>query len=1042
MPWISAESGSQNRYPWGGPGDEHVGDWGTRMIMPTAGAIIRVEAGIAGGNGPARVVFAIWDSNRNFLERSPEFTVAEGSLSIGGQYWYTMDLLNPVKLPAGATFYAGASRRSTDRLVWSGRGGYEGGNTYVALAGDSPFPTPATLSRPEYTIWGTGLRLHVDVFYIIAPRNPTSVSATRVSDSRIEISWDHSADSDRPLDYFEVQRQTNGGSWTALTTTTAKKAIHSTQAGNSYRYRVRAVNGAGESSWVYTSTVVTSPLPPTNASVSRISDTSHSITWTNDSNAGNTYKTVRVQRWDNVGGIWATVATLSGSSQSYTDTGTRSDREYQWRVRAENAAGSSDYAITNRIKTTPAAPSNANLTQEGEAMRITWQNNATTADRIRIEHSINGGDWVTIESSLDPSTNSYLHPVGAGNHTFRIRAEVTNPDLNSNYAITNEVRFTLEPEAPTNAQVSRESDNQQNIVWTNNDTEERPYDDIQIRRWDNITGSYYTIATISGSNSSYSDTTTQANRKYRYSIRAINTAGSSDYDYTDYINTTPAAPVEVVASRQGLDVSLSWSNPATNAERVRIERQTDGGSYTHVITLGGAATSYTDIEPGGGIHRYRVRTETDNPTLSSVWVESNEVLTLMQPNPPSGLSPHGIAFDANENREFTWQFNTVDGTSQTQYEIRYRETGGSWQYVGPITSIETRHNFPAGTFQNGKQYEWQVRAWGQHADASEYSSTATFFASSRPTVTVTYPTDDVAHPFPDLTVSWIYNDAEGDVQDRYRITLFSGEVQIYNVTQAGTATEHEIDQTLSDGETYTVRVEVRNDKGLWSSANEVTFTVEYEAPPVPELETTFNVETGAITLQIRNPDPVGPQPDTAYNRVYRQVNGEWELIARNIPKNGSFTDFVPKVGTCTRYYVEAISDLPSVNTSYVNETPTNAKGYFYLNSGSNWSDCIRLQYDPSITETFGRQTVIRRYHGRKYPVQYQGEALENSINFSVSVDISDIPQLRKVIEENYGPIYYRDYTGRRFKAAITRPRLSKVAPDLYQFSGTFERVEE
>lgn len=92
-----------------------------------------------------------------------------------------------------------------------------------------------------------------------APAAPSSLTATAVSASQINLAWtDNSSDETG----FEVERSANGSTgWTNITTTAANATSYSNtglSASTAYYYRVRAVNSYGNSSYTTTANDTTS----------------------------------------------------------------------------------------------------------------------------------------------------------------------------------------------------------------------------------------------------------------------------------------------------------------------------------------------------------------------------------------------------------------------------------------------------------------------------------------------------------------------------------------------------------------------------------------------------------------------------------------------------------------------------------------------------------------------------------------------------------------------------------------------------------------
>lgn len=247
------------------------------------------------------------------------------------------------------------------------------------------------------------------------------------------------------------------------------------------------------------------------------------------------------------------------------------------------------------------------------------------------------------------------------------------------------------PDAPTSAAVSRNSDTSQTITWTRNASSDKPVYTQYVERWDNVSNNWYvknTLTTDYTSNGSHSwtDTTTVANRQYRYRIRAYNYAGYSAYDYTNYIHTTPATPTNVDAVRIGSTVKITWDDNSYQEDLFRIQSResTDGGetwgSWGDVDTVGTGVEEYTDLSPYS-YGQYRVQAEEgtyQSPTLLSGYTESNEVQTVAVPDAPTGLDPDGEYFPAVEDKLFSWIHNPTDSTYQTKFSLRIKSGGGTY----------------------------------------------------------------------------------------------------------------------------------------------------------------------------------------------------------------------------------------------------------------------------------------------------------------------------------------------------------------------------
>lgn len=244
------------------------------------------------------------------------------------------------------------------------------------------------------------------------------------------------------------------------------------------------------------------------------------------------------------------------------------------------------------------------------------------------------------------------------------------------------------PNPPTSATVIRNSDTSHTINWTRPASDDRPVYTQYLQRWDNVSNNWYTIKTVttdytSNGTHSYTDNTTVANRQYRYRMRSYNSAGYSAYDYTNYIHTTPSKPTNVSAVRSGSNVKITWTDNSYQEDLFRIQRResTDGGdtwgSWSNLDTVGTGVTEYTDLSPYS-YGQYRVQAEegTYQSTLYSGYNESSDVVTLSQPDSPTGLSANiGIG---EEDKLFSWNHNPTDNTAQTKFSLRIKNFGGTY----------------------------------------------------------------------------------------------------------------------------------------------------------------------------------------------------------------------------------------------------------------------------------------------------------------------------------------------------------------------------
>lgn len=620
--------------------------------------------------------------------------------------------------------------------------------------------------------------------------------------------------------------------------------------------------------------------------------------------------------------------------------------------------------------------------------------------------------------------------------------------------------YITAPSAPTSLSVTRVSDTKQTITWTRNSSSDQPYDNQYLYRWDNVTNAYYLKATLSGSATSYSDTSTKFDRYYIYKIRAKNTAGYSSYSNTDDIKTTPGGAADVEAYRIGSNVEIYWNDESLNENYFTIQRKTstDGITWTSYSTLSSSiaanSESYTDTSPAN-YNQYQVRADITTPnTLHSEYTESNIVLVLRYPAPPTNVEPIDYeAIDIDGPIPITWTHNPVDNSGQTYFSIRFREEGGAWSlYVNKTARTDGYANISTASFSVGR-WEYEVRTWGaattggESSDGSGYYegsgyTLGSFTLSTPPEGTITTPNgiDDYAYSI--LTVEWSYSQAESNTQVKYVAKLYDDDDVLLETVSASNDDETATFATrLSDATTYTVTLDVQESTGLWSDQDSVEFTTDFFVPPTPTIEVEEGQE-GTAVITITNPSPSGSEIATDYNTLYRSVDGgtTWVIAQDEIDTNTSVTDYIPLTNGTTYYYVEAVSATPSIAASSSSSITLSLTGQFYLNSGENYGDVIKLVGDTSLSERFGIDVTTQSYEGRNYPVEYKSSRKKTTLSFSCDLPNEGYETLKGIIESQY-QVFYRDYLDRWFNISIIDSTFRKKDQEAYQFQATFVRVE-
>lgn len=242
----------------------------------------------------------------------------------------------------------------------------------------------------------------------VVPGTPTGLTATRVSDTQIGLSWSQSSASNGQPTSNTIQRRVNGGAWeTVATIAPATSTTVSAAANQKLEYRVRGNNSAGSSAWSTVSTVVyTTPAAPTGLSAAKnasldivLNFTPHVAFSEHEHQVWHGTVTGGVTTWDG-----SPLATLASGVTTYTHTAPDSGEAHVYRVRATAGSLSSSYAVSNTVQLL-AAPNKPTIAGVGPYVDrasdfdLTWTHNpvdTTPQSAYEVQYSTNGGSsWST-----------------------------------------------------------------------------------------------------------------------------------------------------------------------------------------------------------------------------------------------------------------------------------------------------------------------------------------------------------------------------------------------------------------------------------------------------------------------------------------------------------------------------------------------------------------------------------------------------------------------------------------------------------------------
>ncbi|QMU97849.1 fibronectin type III domain-containing protein [Microbacterium esteraromaticum] len=391
------------------------------------------------------------------------------------------------------------------------------------------------------------------------------------------------------------------------------------------------------------------------------------------------------------------------------------------------------------------------------------------------------------------------------------------------------VTDTIKPETPTGLSATRVSDSQQTLNVT------VPWGAVKMV-WQRSTddGAWQTLATVTASGT-YTDKSTQANRKYTYRVAASNGGGQGPWSSTATIYTSPAAPTGVSAARTAADdIRVDASGRPAWATSFNIR---DGGA----LVASGVSLPWTHVDPNpADTHTYTVQGVVSG--IAGAWSSpSNTVQLISPPSPPQSLSPNGAVAPSDESVTLSWVHSPVDSSPQSAYELQYRAPGGAWTVLTGTTAQARAVTLPVGAV------EWQVRTKGAHPDWSPWSATASFTVIDRPGVAVVQPAD--TWDASTLTAVWTWFQAQGRPQSAWRVELLdaTGTV-VESRTGSGATATLQLATRLTEG-AWTVRAQAATGE-VWSAWGVEAFTVAFTPPVEPVLTGVWDESQGGVQITV------------------------------------------------------------------------------------------------------------------------------------------------------------------------------------------------
>jgi hypothetical protein len=344
---------------------------------------------------------------------------------------------------------------------------------------------------------------------------------------------------------------------------------------------------------------------------------------------------------------------------------------------------------------------------------LNWVDESTTEQGIKVERSVDGVTWsqiATLGANTTTYTASSLAPATA--YSFRLRP-YSGP-VNGEFSDTATATTQGAPSAPTGLTAAALSTTQVRLNWTDTASNEQGF---RIERSADG-GASWASAGIAGENATtYTASSLAPATTYSFRVRAYSGTANGEYSGTATARTLdpPSAPTNLAGTPLGsTSLRLSWTNTAANQTYIKVERSSDGVSWTQIALISGSTTAYTNYSlTPATVYQYRLRgadSSTNGSYTAPVSVSTN----------PPAPAPGNVALTLVSNTSV--KVNWSDTCSyESGFRIERSIDGETWTQVGQISANST--SFTNVLLASRTTYYYRVRAYDSTTNG-EYSAVA------------------------------------------------------------------------------------------------------------------------------------------------------------------------------------------------------------------------------------------------------------------------------------------------------------------------------
>jgi len=389
--------------------------------------------------------------------------------------------------------------------------------------------------------------------------------------------------------------------------------------------------------------LTTVPAAPTNLKCVGRSASSLTIQWVD--NSGNEKGFNIYRSFD--GATFNFLNTMTPNTTSYVNGKLKTGKHVWYRVTAFNKAGESKSKKTAEgVPLAPVdinAPSNLKASSSSAtAIKLTWADNADNENGFLIQRSMDGVNFKALNTVGQNITEYVNGKLATGTeYWYRVLAvnDAGSSDPSNVASATPAVSQPPPPAlpAPTGLTAASASATSITLNWTDISGD----NGYKVERsTDNQT--FTQIGTTGTSVVTFTDSGLTTGTTYYYRVRGVTSTGANGA-YSVSVSATPtipplAAPSNLTTSAIGSSaIELKWKDNTTTEQGFKIERSSDGKTYTQVFVTVMNQTTYIDGNLKANTkYYYRVRATDGTQDSAYSNVSSRTTNKATQPPPNDG----------------------------------------------------------------------------------------------------------------------------------------------------------------------------------------------------------------------------------------------------------------------------------------------------------------------------------------------------------------------------------------------------------------------